>query len=301
MRRLPALAGLLACAGLPALGGCVSEQKEQVIGDQVAAQINAQVPLVRDVPLTLYVNDLGRLIASKSARPDLNYHFYIVDTPGLNAFALPGGHIYVNRGLIERTRNVSELAGVLAHEIGHVAARHGAQNLQRQMRSQGMASTMYHLILGREPLLDQDALALGGAMWNAQHSRADEAEADQLAVQYLVASGVDPRGMLSLFSTLMEDERHDPQALRAEQSWFSTHPATAARMNATRAQIRSVMAAPHGALASNNPSYGAFLRRLDRLPTPLLLPLPPGHPGLPGGPGPVMVPAGPVGPVRGGP
>ncbi|HEX8391586.1 MAG TPA: M48 family metallopeptidase [Longimicrobium sp.] len=294
MRRLPYGAGLLACAALLTLGGCVSEQREQTIGDQVAAQINSQVPLVTDVPLNLYVNDLGRMIASKSARPGLRYHFYIVDTPGLNAFALPGGHIYVNRGLIERTRDVSELAGVLAHEIGHVAARHGAQNLQRQMRSQGMASTMYHLILGREPLLDQDALALGGAMWNAQHSRADEAEADRLAVKYLVASGVDPRGMLSLFSTLMAEERHDPQALRAEASWFSTHPATAARMDATRAQIRNVLAAPHRQLTRENASYPAFMRRLDELPQPLLLPLPPGHPGFPDGPGPVRHPLQPA-------
>ncbi|HEX6038156.1 M48 family metallopeptidase [Longimicrobium sp.] len=258
-----------------ALGGCVTEQREVAIGNQIATQINGQVPLVQDVPLNLYVNDLGRLIASHSERPALQYHFYIVDSPALNAFALPGGHVYVNRGLIERTQNISELAGILAHEIGHVAARHGAENLQRQMRTRSMSRTMYQLILGREPMLDQEALDLGGALWQAQNSRADEQEADRLAVDYLVRSGVDPRGMLSLFSTLWQEEQHIPGS--AQVSWFSTHPGTAARMQATRQQIRALPAV-HKPLATNNESYAAFLRRLSEQPPPMGIVLPPGHP-----------------------
>ena len=268
-------AGALAAALL--LAGCVTEQREVALGNQIAMQINGQVPLVQDVPLNLYVNDLGRLIASKSERPDLQYHFYIVDTPSLNAFALPGGHIYVNRGLVERTSNVSELAGILAHEIGHVAARHGAENLQRQMRTRSMASTMYQLILGRKPLLDQEALNLGSALWQAQHSRADEAEADRLAVGYLVNTGVDPRGMLSLFTALWEEEQHVPGS--EQISWFSSHPGTSARMQATREQIRKLPPRAK-ALASNNDSYAAFLRRLSEQPPPVMgqIMLPDGHP-----------------------
>ncbi|HST62046.1 MAG TPA: M48 family metallopeptidase [Longimicrobium sp.] len=262
-----------------ALGGCVNEQREVAIGNQIAAQINMQVPLVQDVPLNLYLNDLGGLIARHSERPDLQYHFYLVDSPALNAFALPGGHIYVNRGLVERTSNVSELAGILAHEIGHVAARHGAENLQRQMRTRSMASTMYQLILGRKPLLDQEALDLGGALWSAQHSRADEAEADELAVSYLVNTGVDPRGMLSLFSTLWAEEQQMPAS--EQVSWFSTHPGTAQRMQATRQRIRA-LPQPARPLATNNDSYAAFLRRVTELPPTMGLVLPPGHPGMPG-------------------
>jgi beta-barrel assembly-enhancing protease len=271
------LRGAAALGAVLLLGGCVTEQREVAIGNQIAAQINTQVPLVQDVPLNLYINELGGLIARHSGRPDLMYHFYIVDSPALNAFALPGGHVYVNRGLIERTQNVSELAGILAHEIGHVAARHGAKNLQRQMRTRSMASTMYQLILGRKPLLDQEALDLGGALWQAQNSRADEAEADHLAVGYLVSTGVDPRGMLSLFTALWEEEQHIPGS--EQVSWFSTHPGTAARMQATRQQIRAL---PHTAkpLASNNDSYAAFLRRLGEQPPPAMgmVMLPPGHP-----------------------
>jgi beta-barrel assembly-enhancing protease len=274
------LRGAAVLAAALALGGCVTEQREVALGNQIATQINMQVPLVQDVPLNLYLNDLGGLIARHSGRPGLQYHFYIVDSPSLNAFALPGGHIYVNRGLIERTSNVSELAGILAHEIGHVAARHGAENLQRQMRTRSMASTMYQLILGRKPLLDQEALDLGGALWAAQHSRADEAEADQLAVQYLVNTGVDPRGMLSLFSALWEEEQ---QVAGTEAvSWFSTHPGTAARMQATRQQIRALPPPPKP-LATNNDSYAAFLRRMAQLPPPMgQILLPPGHPQVRG-------------------
>jgi beta-barrel assembly-enhancing protease len=263
------------------LGGCVNEQREVAIGNQIAAQVNTQVPLVQDVPLNLYINDLGRMLAAKSQRPDLQYQFYIVDTPALNAFALPGGHVYVNRGLIERTRNVSELAGILAHEIGHVAARHGAENLQRQMRTRSMASVMYQIVLNRKPLLDQEALNLGGALWQAQNSRADEAEADRLAVDYLVRSGVDPRGMLSLFSALWEEEQHMPAS--SQVSWFSTHPNTAQRMEATRVHIRD-LPPPAKPLARNNDSYAAFLRRLSEQPSAMGGPvlLPPGHPPVQG-------------------
>ncbi|HEU0016518.1 MAG TPA: M48 family metallopeptidase [Longimicrobium sp.] len=273
-----------AAALLPLLlGACISERREQAIGDQIASQVNAQVPLVYDVPLNRYVNELGRLIARHSDRPEARYYFYIVDTGSLNAFALPGGHIYVNRGLIERTSNVSELAGVLAHEIGHVAARHGAENLQRHLRSRSMAGVMYQMVLGREPLIDAEALELGGMMWSAHHSRADEQEADELAVRYLMATGVDPRGMLSLFSTLWEEEQHLPQGQQAA-SWFSTHPTTTARMDATRAHIRTLLPQAHGDLARDNKDYPAFLRRLGALPPPVgdIL-LPAGHP--PVGPG----------------
>lgn len=279
-RRRPRGAARLALVPVLALGlgGCINEEREQAIGDQIAMQVNAQLPLVRDVPVNLYVNQLGRLIARHSGRPDVTYHFYVVDDPSLNAFALPGGHVYVNRGLVERTSDVSELAGVLAHEIGHVAARHGAESLQRHLRTRSMARVMYQLILGREPLLDRQALDLGGALWQARHSRADEVEADQLAVQYLVDAGVDPRGMLALFSALWREE----QAAQADApaiSWFSTHPGTAQRMAVTRAQIREVLPDARDDLARDIVSYGDFLRRLQRLPRPMMgTALPQGHP-----------------------
>jgi predicted Zn-dependent protease len=271
-----------AVALLPLLAACVSEQREQHLGDQIAAQINTQIPLVQDAPLNHYVADLGRMLARRSARPDVPYRFYIVDTEGVNAFALPGGHIYVNRGLIERTRNVSELAGVLAHEIGHVAARHGAETLQRQMRTRSMSGILYKVILDREPILDQEALDIGGAVWSAAHSRSDEQEADKLAVGYLIASGVDPNGMLSLFNGFVKEEAAVPQGVVAQ--WFSTHPATMQRLKITRDEIRERLPEVKKPLATQVPSYEDFLRRLHQLPPPP--PLMPAGVLSPGGPTP---------------
>ena len=267
----------LGLALLPALAGCVSEAQEKDLGSQIAANLNARLPLVQDAPLNLYVNDLGNLVARHGGRPDLTYHFYIVDTDAVNAFALPGGYIYVDRGLIERTRNVSELAGVLAHEIGHVALRHGARNLERQMRTSGMSSLLYRKILGRGPILDQQALQIGSELWTASHSRADETAADKEAVKYLIATGVDPNGMVELFQELMREERAEPSAQTAE--WFSTHPNTARRLVLTEQTIHQLL--PRGGtvagkpLARNNASYPLFLQRIQMLP-----PAPPLIPGM---------------------
>jgi predicted Zn-dependent protease len=256
-----------AMLALPLLAGCISEEREIALGNQIASNVNARVPLVRDVPLNLYVNELGRMLASKSARPDIQYRFYIVDTDAVNAFALPGGHIYVNRGLIERTENVSELAGVLAHEIAHVAARHGAKNLQRQMRTSSMSTLLYQTILGRKPLLDQQALRLGNQLWTAAHSRSDEQEADRLAVEYLLDTGVDPNGMITLFGQLLTEERMQPHGTASE--WFGSHPNTQERISLTRARIDELRPAhANERLATNNASYAMFLRRLYDLPPP---------------------------------
>jgi predicted Zn-dependent protease len=270
-------AGLLGLS-LLLLAGCVGEEKEQEIGDRLAGQLNATVPLVQDPALTHYVNQLGLLIARNSERPDLQYRFYIIDTDAVNAFALPGGHVYVNRGLVERTRDVSELSAVLAHEIGHVAARHGARNLQRQMRTGSVVSVLYEMILGREPeILDQDALRLGPALWTARNSRADEQEADRLAVDYLVAAGVEPDGMVSFLARLEAEERAAPPT-EEEIAWLATHPTTAERVAATRRHIDAVRAAAPPGLARDNASYPGFLARLRALPRTMPFPLDPGPP-----------------------
>ncbi|HET6231695.1 MAG TPA: M48 family metallopeptidase [Longimicrobiaceae bacterium] len=272
-RFAPARRAWLALALLPA-AACVDERQEVQIGARVASQVNAQVPLVHDAPLNAYVSALGISIARRSARPSLDYHFYIVDTDAVNAFALPGGYVYVNRGLIERTRTQSELAAVLAHEIGHVAARHGARNLQRQMRTGSLVSVLYRVILGREPeILNQDALNLGGALWTAANSRADEQEADRLAVGYLIRDGVDPRGMVTLLDRLLDEERRNPAARNI--AWFASHPTTQSRIDHAQAEIGRDLPDPASRhLSRDVASYAGFLRRLDALPPPpLTIPL----------------------------
>ena len=257
---------------LPALAGCVSEAREKELGSQIAANVNARVPLVQDVPLSLYVNDLGQLIARHSGRPGLQYHFYIVDNEAVNAFALPGGYVYVDRGLIERTHNVSELAGVLAHEIAHVALRHGAKNLQRQMRTSSMSTLLYRTILGRGPLLDQQALQMGNELWSAAHSRADEAAADQEAVSYLIATGIDPQGMVTALQGADGGGARGSAPLGPGVVQLA--PQHREPPAGHREHHRAAMPHPVPRLASDNASYPFFLARMQMLPpAPPMIPM----------------------------
>ena len=120
MKRI--LIGFALASSLSACG--ISQQQEVPMGVEYAQQINAQLPIVQDPELNRYVNVLGDSIARLTSRRDLDWHFFIVDAKDVNAFAVPGGFVYVNRGLIERADQMDELAGVLGHEIGHVVRRH---------------------------------------------------------------------------------------------------------------------------------------------------------------------------------
>jgi beta-barrel assembly-enhancing protease len=264
------LASLLSLSALLLLPGCISEGKEQELGDGMAATVNQQLSLVRNPLLNAYVSSLGRAIAAVSGRPGLDYHFYIINSDAVNAFALPGGHVYITRGLIERTRSGPELAGVLAHEIGHVVRRHGVEKLQRHLRTGSLVNVLYSIILGGEPtLLHQNSLRLAGFLWTANHSREDEQEADKLAVQYLIRAGVDPRGMLSLLQSLLAVEQAD--STTAASAWFSSHPLTASRIVQTEAEIRDDLKDVHtvaNAPALRFSSYPAFLRLIAALPPP---------------------------------
>ncbi len=234
-RRIRSSIAALICIGLFATG-CISEEREQAIGDTMAADVNPHLPILDDPLLNAYVHAVGLQLAAASSRPDLEYRFYIVNTPAVNAFALPGGHIYLTAGLIERTRDGEEFAGILAHEIGHVAARHGVQRLQRELRTESLVNVLYATILGGEPgILRDNSLRMANSVWSMRHSRKDEREADLLAVEYLNASGVDPEGMVSLLEMLLEEERAG--GIRSGVDWFSTHPLTTTRIAAARAGI----------------------------------------------------------------
>lgn len=260
------------------LSGCISEGQEQQIGDRMAGEINAQLPLVQDPLLNVYLMRLGESLAEVSGRPGLEYRFYLINSAMVNAFALPGGHIYVTRGLVERTRNGGELAGVLAHEIGHVAERHGVEKLQRYLRTGSLVSALYDVILGGEPsLLQQNPTRLAAMLWSAQHSREDEQEADRLAVKYLIEAGFNPMAIVSLLQSLLMEEQS--QLSSPAEAWFSTHPLTADRIAETQKEIDD--SGKDAGEGSRGPqrrltSYPAFLRRIASLPPPPDVPSP--HP-----------------------
>jgi beta-barrel assembly-enhancing protease len=257
---------LLLLVLLVGVTGCVSDEQEQRLGDAIAADINQQIPLVRDPISVLYLNQLGHRIAQQSERPDVPYRFYIINSAIVNAFALPGGHIYVTRGLILRTQNAAELSAVLAHEIGHVAARHGAQALERELRTGSVISMMWELFFRREPaLLDQQALQIGGRLWFATHSRRAEREADRLAVQYLIRSGIDPEGLLSMLRSLLEEEGAEPEIT---VEWFSTHPTTEERLALLSRKVERLAPEIPGDLEDDVAGYPGFLQRMAALPPP---------------------------------
>ena len=232
---------------LPLFAGCVSEQREQEMGDLMAIDINAQLPMVEDPVLNAYVTSLGRALARVSERPGLDYHFYVINSPTVNAFALPGGHIYLTRG-----------------------------QGRRQLRTGSLVSVLYNLILGGEPdLLRRESLELGGALWSARHSRQAEGEADARAVEYLLRAGLDPDAMVSLLRKLVAVETQDSSRVAG---WFSSHPLTRERIVEAEVEIDS--AKGHFSVPEGDPTallpeylkrYPLFLERLAGVPGPSLL------------------------------
>jgi beta-barrel assembly-enhancing protease len=252
----------LVAGGSLAVGACgISTQQEMQMGQQYAAEIARQLPLVQDANVNRYINNLGRSIARHGGR-QLPYNFYVVNAPQVNAFAVPGGHIYLNRGLIERTRNEAELAGVLAHEIAHVEHRHGIDQMERAQGA-NLALTAAYVLMGRAPTGAEEALiGVGGNLYFARHSREAENEADRSAVGLLVRAGISPDGLPSFFNVLLQEQQRQPSAV---EQWFSTHPLTTDRVANTQAMINQVPAAQRRNLRTNSNEFTAMQSRLRQL------------------------------------
>ncbi|MEO5579916.1 MAG: M48 family metalloprotease, partial [Gemmatimonadaceae bacterium] len=140
----------------------VTEEQEVALGDQTAQDVSAQLPIVEDPYIAGYIAELGDTIAKLTSRNDLDWHFYVVNSHQVNAFALPGGHIYVNRGLVEATDQMYELAGVLGHEIGHVIQRHSVKQMQSQQKIGVVATLACTLTDICNNELGQAAIDIGG-------------------------------------------------------------------------------------------------------------------------------------------
>lgn len=252
------LALALVAGSTAVVGACsISRQQEVQMGQEYAAEINRQLPMVRDAAVNQYINSLGRSIAQRGNR-QYNYNFYVVDADEVNAFAVPGGHVYVNRGLIERTRNMSELAGVLAHEIAHVEHRHGVEQMEK-MQSASLALNLGYVLLGRAPSgVEEAAINVGGSAYFASHSRGAENEADATAVTLLANSGIDPDGLTSFFNVLLSDQQRRPSAV---EQWFSTHPLTRDRIENTQSYINRLPPSQRDGRTTDS-GYASMKRRL---------------------------------------
>ncbi|MGQ0561887.1 MAG: M48 family metalloprotease, partial [Gemmatimonadota bacterium] len=150
----------------------VSTQQEISMGAQYAAEINRQLPLVNDAQVVSYINRLGDQLARAGGR-GLNYTFYVVNSDVVNAFAVPGGYVYINRGLMERSGSMSEVAGVLAHEIGHVEERHGIEQMEK-LQGANLGLNLAYVLLGRAPSsLESAGINVIGSAVFAKFSRDD--------------------------------------------------------------------------------------------------------------------------------
>lgn len=235
------------------------------MGEQTAREVAAQLPIVEDAYINSYINELGDTIASHTSRSDLEWHFYIVNSHQVNAFALPGGYIYVNRGLIESAERADELAGVLGHEIGHVIERHSVKQMQQQQKIGVVASLACTLTNICKNDVARAAINIGGSAMISRYSRKDELEADSEAVENVLHVNFDPEGIPALFEVLMEQRKTQPSIV---EGWFSTHPLEESRVLQARRLIAKKGADHVAGLVQNLSSYPAFRRAVSQLPEP---------------------------------
>ena len=251
---------VVACAVNPATGerqfSLVSESQEIAMGRESDPQAAAFFGIYPDESLQRFVGDMGAAMAATSERPGLPWTFRLADDPIVNAFAIPGGFIYVTRGLMASLNSEAELAGVVGHEIGHVTARHTASQMSRQQLQQlGLAAGM---VLSEYVRQYGDVLAGGLAVLNLNYSRGDESQSDALSVRYMTRAGYDARELLDVMETLSLSSG-DPSERVPE--WQATHPYPENR----EADILALLEA--GGVDYEGATVGrdAYLRRLGGL------------------------------------
>ncbi len=217
------------CATNPVTGkrqvSLLSEAEELAIGQQQDAEIRREMGVYDDPALQRYVSEIGQELARTSHRPNLPWTFTIIDSPAINAFALPGGYVYVTRGILAYLDDEAELAGVLGHEIGHVTARHAAQAYTRQAQANLGLTILSIFVPSTAPFADLGATGL--SVLFLKNGREAEIEADRLGVEYGSGAGYDPAGVPRFLSTLA---RVSALSERGIPNWLSTHPDPGSRV-----------------------------------------------------------------------
>lgn len=251
----------VACATDPVTGrrqvSLMSEAQEISLGKQMDPQVRQEMGVYDDAEWQRYVETIGNRLARESHRPNLPWSFAVVDTPTVNAFALPGGYIYVTRGLLAHMGSEAELAGVLGHEIGHVTARHSAEAYTRATSAQ-IGLTLGSIFFPEmRPYGDLASTGLG--LLFLKHGRDAELQADKLGAEYSAQSGWDPTGIREMLTTLgrLGEVERDRKGV---PNWLATHPEPAARVQQIQPVIASLETKTPG-----EPRVGRqdYLRRVD--------------------------------------
>lgn len=248
-----------ACATNPVTGRkqmtMLSEAEEIAISREQDVEIRREMGVYDDPALQRYVGDLGQRLAALSHRPHLPWTFTVLDSPAVNAFALPGGYIYITRGILAYLDDEAELAGVLGHEIAHVTARHAAQAYTRQAQANLGLTVLSIFVPSTQPFTDLGAAGLGVLF--LRNSREAELEADGLGAAYAAKGGWDPRGVPRFLKTL---SRVAELSERGVPNWLSTHPDPGSRVERVQAAVAAAEA-PDATARNHEP----YLDRLDGL------------------------------------
>lgn len=261
------LLGALALAAVAATAGCaVSTQQEVQLGAQEAQQVQAQLPMLNDPYIDNYVSSLGMRLARATSRNDLDWHFAVVNSDVVNAFALPGGYVYVNRGVLERADRMDELAGVLGHEISHVVLRHSVKQMEQAQGANVGVSLLCVLTRVCESGVGQAAIQVGGTAVFAKFSRADEQQADEEGFRTLIRAGINPEGLGSFFQKLLAEEQRSGDGANGVAAWFSDHPGTSDRIADMQRMMSGMSQSQLASLATNDPNFATMKRRLAALP-----------------------------------
>lgn len=218
----------------PHAGGAISTTEEQTLGKQFALAARAQLPLIDDIEVNRYVDRIGQRIVGRLGDQPFTYHFAVVRDPRINAFAVPGGYVYVHAGLLVAASNDDELAGVLGHEIAHVNGHHLARQQEATrpldyLALLGMLASIVH------PAIGAGAMAVSAAT-HLQYSRDFEQEADYAGARYMQQAGYDPRGMLDFFKKLLDAQRAAPASA---PPYLLSHPLTDTRLTNLEAVLRT--------------------------------------------------------------
>jgi predicted Zn-dependent protease len=218
----------------PRAGGAISTTEEQALGKQFALAARAQLPFIDDLEVNRYVDGIGQKIVASLGDQPFTYHFAVVRDPRINAFAVPGGYIYVHAGLLAQASNDDELAGVLGHEIAHVNGHHLVRQQQvtkplDYLALLGMLASVIH------PAIGAGAMAVTTAA-HLKYSRDFEQEADYVGARYMQQAGYDPRGMLDFFKKMLDAQRASPSSA---PPYLLSHPLTEARLTNLEAVLRT--------------------------------------------------------------
>ncbi|MEX2272031.1 MAG: M48 family metalloprotease [Vicinamibacterales bacterium] len=251
---------LAACATNPVTGrrelALMSEAQEIQLGRQADADIRKTMGVYNDPELQRYVQNIGLRLAKSSERPHLPWSFAVIDSPAINAFAVPGGFIYLTRGILPFLDDEAELAGVIGHEIGHVTARHTVAQYSRQTAA-GVGLGVLGIFIpaiGRAAPIAEAGL---GALF-LKYGRDDEREADRLGVAYNARNGWDPAGVAGMLTTLAQLEEASGSR-RGVPNWLSTHPAPADRVQ----EIQTFVAEARKTSNASATNEQAFLQQID--------------------------------------